>query len=79
VIRGLLVGVWIAGAFAGVLMALGGLGLVQCGVGVELAGCSGSAHWPAWAELVVGLLAILFGILLGYGFGASALEELRRG
>lgn len=78
-IRGLLVALWIVGAAAGLVMALGGLGLVQCGIGIELAGCSGSAHWPAWAELLAGVLAIAFGILLGYGFGASALEELRRG
>lgn len=67
---------WTVGAAAGAIMVVGGLGLAQCGFGSPLAGCAGGPEGPLAALLGIG--AIAFGALLGYGFGVSAWDELRR-
>ena len=73
-VRALLVGLWMVALIAGAMMVLGGVGLAGCGLGFDLAGCS---HGMAeWTELPLGVGAIVLGLVVVYGFGASLLEEL---
>lgn len=72
----LLVLLWAVGAIAGGMMVIGGLGLAQCGFGAQYAGCGEGPGGPLGALL--GIVAIVVGAVVGYGFGASALDELRR-